>query len=204
MKTREGTVVEADPLLDHMVDLVKGEIKTRHTHLSEREAEDRAEIISQAAVRYYLLKVGPKTTVQFDPQASIAFTGDTGPYLLYTYARIASILRKSQITNNKLQTNPKLQITNSKLTLHDLEWSLIMSLARFHEIVAQSATDRDPSHLAKYLFELSQQFANFYEKVPVLKSEEPTRSFRLSLIKSVQATLKQGLRLLTIETVEEM
>lgn len=203
MKTREGTVVEADPLLDHLVELVEKEIKERHTHLTEREAEDRAEILAQAAVRYYLLKVGPKQAVHFDPKASISFTGDTGPYLLYTYARIASILRKSkeQGTSSK-KNNAALRVTG--YTLHDAEWHLTLLLARFPEEVTTAAIDRDPSILAKYLFELTQLFSNFYEKSPVLKAKEPTRSFRLALISTFQKTLKEGLRFLTIQTVEEM
>jgi len=206
MKTREGTVVEADALLDHMLGLIKEEVRTRHDHLNEKEIEDRAEIIAQAAVRYYLLKVAPKTAVHFDPKASIAFTGDTGPYLLYTYARIASILRKAG--SNSPQ--PPLKIRGGEggvmrgEGMSNLEWHLIFQLARFPEIITQAAQDRGPSHLAQYLYKLAQQFSDFYENSPVLKSAKPTRAFRLALISAIQKTLKQGLHLLTIETVEEM
>ncbi len=201
MKTREGTVVDADPLLDQIVSLVKEEIKTRNADLTEREIENRAEIIAQAAVRYYLLKVGPTTTVQFDPKASISFTGDTGPYLLYTYARIASILRKAQ-SSALPPLNPPAD--GGVVTITNSEWSLVIGLAHFPEIITQAAQERDPSRLAKYLFELAQQFSAFYENTPVLKAEEPARAFRLALIKTFQNTLKEGLHLLTIETVEEM
>lgn len=88
--------------------------------------------------------------------------------------------------------------------MSNLEWHLIFQLARFPEIITQAAQDRGPSHLAQYLYKLAQQFSDFYENSPVLKSAKPTRAFRLALISAIQKTLKQGLHLLTIETVEEM
>lgn len=194
MKTREGTVVEADDLLDEMHKLAAKETKKRHKKISTTELKKRAEILSQAAIRYYLLHVGPKNTIQFDPKKSLAFTGNTGPYLLYTYARIASILRKAR--------NTKIQKYKNKPT--DAEWQLLFGIARFNEMVADAAQQRDPSHLAKYLYDLTRAFSDFYETSPVLKAKEPTKSFRLALIKKFQDTLKEGLQLLTIETVEEM
>jgi arginyl-tRNA synthetase len=198
-----------------MIELVKVEVKTRHTHLSEAECEERAEIIAQAAVRYYLLKVSPRAAVHFDPVSSIAFTGDTGPYLLYTYARIESILRKSgNPSSPPIDPHPPLSLRERVAVgrvrggtggvMSDLEWKLIFQLARFPETITQAAASRDPSHLAQYIYLLAQHFSEFYEQVPVLKAEPSSRAFRLALISAVQAALKQGLRLLTIDTVEEM
>lgn len=203
MKSREGKVVEADDLLDHLQGLVVKEIKTRHK-LTAGELKKRSEIIAQAALRFYLLSVTPKTTVHFNPEESISFTGHTGPYLLYTYARIESILRKktkirSVSRRTKSEINSKFQIPNS-----DCEWQLVFHMARFSEIVAEAAQKRDPASLAQYLYTLCQQFSNFYENVPVLKAEAASRAARLSLIKRVQEVLAEGLRLLTIETVEKM
>ncbi|MBI2552079.1 arginine--tRNA ligase [Candidatus Uhrbacteria bacterium] len=205
MKTREGTVVEADNLLDELHELARKETQKRHKGLGRENLHARAETIAQAAVRYHLLRVDPKSGIQFDPQQSLAFTGDTGPYLLYTYARIASILRKAETRNLKLETRKsKSPITNFQFPISQNEWTLILLLARFPEIITQATKDRDPSHLAKYLYKLAQQFSDFYENSPILKSAEPIRSFRLALISAIQKTLKHGLHLLTIETVEEM
>jgi len=208
MKTREGTVVEADALLNKMYELVYEEVKARHAHLTEAEIGERAEIIAQAAVRYYLLSVSPKSLVHFDPKASISFTGHTGPYLLYTYARIASILRKAKGSNAPLpaqagQPHLKLRGGEGGVT-NDCEWRLIFSIARFSEIVAQAADQRDPSQLAQYLYSLAKTFSDFYEAVPVLQSEEPTRGFRLALLRSAREILGRGLHLLTIQPLEEM
>jgi len=195
MKSREGKVVEADDLLNELYTMVVEEIKVRHK-LSATEIKKRAELIAQAALRFYLLSVTPKTIVHFNPKESIAFTGHTGPYLLYTYARIASILKKAD--------KQKLISKSYKLQANDLEWQLIFRLARFPEVVREAALQYDPSHLAQYLYDLAKNFSEFYEAVPVLKAEPQTRAARLNLLRAVQNTMDNGLKLLTIKPIKEM
>lgn len=205
MKSREGKVVEADDLMDELRDLVVEEIKARHK-LSAAKLKKRAEIIAQAALRFYLLSVAPQTVVHFDPKSSIAFNGHTGPYLLYTYARIASILRKAaKVAGSRVAPAAVTWLRGAaKPYISDTEWNLIFKLAQFPEAVKGSALAYDPSYLAQYLYDLCKNFSDFYEKAPVLQAEKSLRQWRLVLLQSVRQVLSQGLKLLTIEPAREM
>lgn len=200
MKSREGKVVDADDLLDELHGAAMEEITKREKVGNKKFDQKRAEIIAQSALRFFLLSSLPKSTIVYNPKESLAFTGRTGPYLLYMYARINSILKKAK--------NLKRQITNSKQSTKskpsDVEWSLVMQLAKFDETVATAARDYDPSHVANYIFSLAQNFSDFYETSPVLQAESSIRTFRLALIKKTKQILEQGFYFLTISPVEKM
>jgi arginyl-tRNA synthetase len=202
MKSREGKVVEADDLLDQLFQMVEEEIKARHKKISKKEMIKRAEAIAQAALRFYLLLASPKTTVHFNPKESIALSGRTGPYLLYTYARIASILRKSKLSQLSFSLD---EFKDEKeIKINDLEWQLILLINRFPEVIQEAALHYNPSILAQYLYDLAKRFSDFYETNPVLKAESKIRKRRLVLITALKNVLGEGLRLLTIEPIERM
>lgn len=196
MKSREGRIVDADALLDELRNLALHEIRLRHKFLKEAEAEERAETIAQAALKYYFLEVDPKSDIHFNPASSLAFYGRTGPYIQYSFARISSLLRKA----GKI----KLEIGKIKLEISDIEHRLFTLLGRYDEILALGANLRNPSELAKYLFELAKAFSDFYEAKPILKAEDNLRNFRLGLSQSVGIVLKSGLGLMGVKAPEEM
>lgn len=195
MKSREGTVVDADALLDELKALSLQEIKKRYEALSKEEAEERAETIAQAALKYYLLEVDPKSDIHFNPAASLAFSGRTGPYIQYSYARISSLLKKS---------GKKALSAVAPERVSDTEHKILVLLSRYGEILSSSAGARNPSELEKYLFELSKAFSDFYEKEPILKAEGSVRDFRLTLSKDVGAVLESGLRISGIAAPKQM
>lgn len=203
MKSREGTVVDADDLLNELRDLAleeiikreSGKIRNPQSVIRNIAFKKRAELIGQAALRFFLLSVGPKNTMVYNPAESLSFTGKTGPYLLYTYARLNSILKKTKKTS----------ITAKSVPLSEIEWSLMSHLTHFDEIVAQAAKHRDPSLIATYTYELAKLFADFYETTPVLKAEDKDiRAMRIKLITRIKETLSSGLHLLTITPLERM
>tara|TARA_Y100000296_G_scaffold61451_1_gene71279 strand:+ start:445 stop:2139 length:1695 start_codon:yes stop_codon:yes gene_type:complete len=193
MKSREGTVVDADNLIEEIQDLVKKELISREK-LLKKELESRSLKIALAAIKYFLLKVDFKKNMLFNPKESISFEGDTGPYLLYSYARASSILRKSK---NKFNKN-KFKIKN--ISEHELK--LIKKISQFPEIVLNSYNTLNPSLVANYSYQLTQIFNAFYHFCPVLDSEQ--ESFRLLLVESFRVVLKNSLELLGVEVIEKM
>ncbi|PJE76063.1 arginine--tRNA ligase [Candidatus Uhrbacteria bacterium CG10_big_fil_rev_8_21_14_0_10_48_11] len=194
MKSREGTVVDADALLDELANLAEQELTTRQSELSAKEKKRRAEIIANAAVKFYLLNVRPKVTIQFDPKASIAFTGKTGPYLLYTIARIKTILRKAETTELKAKV----------LDPTEKEWQVVRELARLPAVVSIATQTTDPSVVAEYAYDLARALTAFYETDRVLTAEPSVRNWRLRLLSTSIATLTSTLSLLGITTLDEM
>lgn len=194
MKSREGTVVDADTLLDELESLAHKEVLKRFPTISKKESLDRARIIAHAALFYYMAHVRPENDITFSPKESISFQGHTGPYLLYTYARIKSILSKAHTTQSRIV----------KMYEWSEEKSLLLLLDRYEEILARAADEHAPSLLAHYLYELSQKTNEYYHAVPVLKSPTASRGARLFLLSRIADTLKQGLSLLGIETLERM
>jgi len=200
MSSRLGNVILGERLLDE----VKKEITAiidKNRKLAEKEKV--AGKITLAAVKYSILKNGLNKDIAFDINESISLSGNSGPYLQYTYARISSILRKSQIPNYKSQTNSKFKIQNSKLD-DKKEQQIIMQLARYPEAVELAGKNYDPSEVAKYLFELAQMFNEYYHALPVLKAKKEIRVARLVLVSSINQVLANGLKLLGIDVVEEM
>lgn len=195
MKSREGTVVDADQLLKELETLAKEEVKLRDENLSDSEVEHRARAISLAAAKFYILRVGAKSDIKFDPKESISFTGKTGPYLLYTLARLNSIFSKAQGV-------PELAGQPAEIT--DTEWSLLSHIARFPDEVKKAAEVYDPSLIAEYTYELARKISEFYEKEPVLKADPDVRAWRLNMLKWCHTTLQNSLTLLGIDTLERM
>ncbi len=213
MKSREGTVVDADDLLDELKLLAQDEIKKRYPDLLSDQIQIRAYHIAMAALRYYILKYEYTRDFIFDPQSSIAFEGDTGPYILYSYARICSIYQKGMETQIPVPYDPHTDSRHSKLTLtktlcknltttHEL--TLINLLAQFPKVVYDSATLLKPHLLIRYLNELAQEFTGYYHESPILKEEAKIRKTRLLLVEAIRLVLKKGLEIFTIDVLTEM
>lgn len=192
MKSREGTVVDADDLIEEIKKLVQKELKKRDKKISKKAIEERSLKITLAAIKYYLLKTDIKKNIVFHPKESISFEGDTGPYLLYSYARANSIIEKSK------QKNLKFKIES----LDQSEINLIKKLEEFKSVVQKSSENLNPSYLANYSFQLAQIFNEFYHSCPVIGSEK--EDFRLALVISFKQVLKNSLTLLGIEVLEKM
>ena len=197
MSSRTGNVVLAETLLNE-VHAAIAKIMENHPIKNPQRTIDA---ISDAAVKYAILKNHVSADTLFDIKESVSIAGDSGPYLLYIVARIKSILRKSQITNNKLQKKSKLKIPKE---IAAPEKQLVLKIARFPEVTAEAAKTYDPYHITHYLFDLAQTFNVFYNECPVIQSEKEIKRFRLALIQAVLLVMTRGLALLGIKTVEEM
>ncbi len=190
MKSREGTVVDGDDLIKETQLLAAQEVKERY-QLSDEETEQRSLKIALAAIKYQLLKVDITKTMVFDPKKAISFEGDTGPYLLYSYARASSILRKAP--NLEPAQVPELEPGEIKL---------VKKIDFFPSAVNFAYERLSPSVIANYAFDLAQVFNEFYHACQVIGSEQ--QNFRLHLVASFRSVLKKCLDLLGIETIEEM
>jgi len=198
MKSREGTVVDADDMFDDLEALARSATLARCGGDSPKDLEHRARVIAMAAIKFMLLKVNPKTTMTFDPEASLRFEGDTGPYVLYAYARISSMLRKA----------------GADTVSGPVEWGVLgrpeerdlaLRCARYGAILRRAAADLDASGVATYLLDLAKAFSQFYQACPVLTAESPAlRRARLELSDRVRAVLRAGLHTLTLQTLESM
>lgn len=202
MKSREGTVVDADDLLGQMQQLALEEIKKRHeAPLPSVVLEKRSLSIALAAIKFYFLRNRPTTDINFDPKESIAFEGFTGPYLQYTHARIYGILRK----HGEKPLGHGLGSMKYGQKLEPSELQVLRKLHQFPEVLESAAAEYLPSMLCKYLFEVAQDFNSFYQSVPVLSEEnQEVRDLRLRLIMATAQVLKNGLTILGIDAPEEM
>ena len=198
MKSREGTVVDADDLIQEMTDTAR-EISQELGKLegySEEEKEKLYRIIGMGALKYYILKVDPKKRILFDPKESIDFNGNTGPFIQYTYARIQSILRKATFDYNK---------ELSGLKLHQKEREIIQFLEIFPEAVLNAALGLSPAIIANYTYDLVKAYNSFYQSVPILGSENmPEKILRIQISEQTGKVLKTALSLLGIEVPERM
>ncbi|MBA2663618.1 MAG: arginine--tRNA ligase [Bradymonadaceae bacterium] len=203
MKSREGKVVDADELIDEMVALATSAIEERYAELPAAETARRAEIIGLAALKYFILDFTPRSSVQFDPQKSIDFQGRTGPYCLYSYARIQSIARK-------FGGWPSLDAPQSSTALAalgtELELNLIRQLQAWPRFITLAATQLDPSKITEPLFNICKAFSTMYNDPDhrIIELEGPRRDGLLLLASAVAHTLQAGLTLLGIETLDEM
>ncbi|GAF95106.1 unnamed protein product, partial [marine sediment metagenome] len=182
MKSREGRVVDADDLIDEMIKISKKEINKRHKGLSEKEVDKRAKIIGLGALKFYMVKFDNITSFIYDPEESLSFEGETGPYIQYAHARICSIMKKY----NK-EVKKKL---NSGLLTAKEEERLITQLFNFENTVEQAANSYKPHLLARYMLDLAQSFNEFYHTCPILQADEDVKQARLNLILAVKEVLK--------------
>ncbi len=190
MKSREGTVVDADDLIEEVRDMAKKELMKRG-NVSKPELEKRSLAIALAAIKYFLLHIDIKKNMLFNPKESVAFEGDTGSYILYSYARASSIMRKAP-TEKKFEVND----------LEEPEITLVKKLSQFPSVVASAYKNLNPSAIANYAYKLAQNFNEFYHACDVIGSKD--EAFRLALVQSFRQVLKNALYLLGIETIEEM
>lgn len=198
MKSREGTVVDADDLMQtmveeaHSVSETQGQVK----ELPEKERRDVDEMVGLGALKYFLLKVDPRKNMMFDPSESIDFNGNTGPFIQYTYARICSLLRKA---------GERVDWRGEALELHDRERALVQAIDRFPAIVAQAGADLNPAAICNYTYDLVKMYNQFYHDCSVLKEENPKlRAFRLSLSEETGRVIRTAMGLLGILVPERM
>lgn len=200
MKSREGTVVDADDLVDEMAQTA-GEISEELGKLdgySLEEKQDLYKTIGLGALKYFILKVDPRKRILFDPKESIDFQGNTGPFIQYTYARIQSILRKSNI-------DASVTLSTDEVSLHEKERELIKQLAVFPEVIQNAADHYSPALIANYTYELVKGFNSFYQNVSILGADTNTEKvFRVQLAKSVANVIKNAFGLLGIHVPERM
>ncbi|MDG1043050.1 MAG: arginine--tRNA ligase [Flavobacteriaceae bacterium] len=199
MKSREGTVVDADDLIVEMASTAK-EISQELGKLdgySESDKEQTYNTIGLGALKYFILKVDPKKRILFDPKASVDFQGNTGPFIQYTYARIQAILRKSPLEiDNEVPLDYQ---------LHDKEKSLVKHLQLFPEVIQQAAANYSPALVANYVYDLVKEFNSFYQNVSILGAETAIEiKFRVQLSRAVANTIKNALSLLGIAVPERM
>ncbi len=194
MKSREGKVVDADDLLQEIISMTKKEILKRYNNLSEKEINNRSKKIALAAIRFYLLKVDPTKDITYNPEESISFEGETGPYIQYTYARIQSVLKKE-----KARLKPKYH-----LLTHPIEINIITQLNKFNAVLAEAIKYKRPSTIANFVLKLAQFYNEFYHSCPILKAERNLKDSRLILSKATALILKQCLNLLCIKTLNAM
>ncbi len=201
MKSREGTVVDTDDLVAEMIDVarqVSSELGKLEGY-SEAEKENIYRIVALGALKYFILKVDPKKTMLFNPEESIDFNGNTGPFIQYTYARIQSVLRKAEEAG--------MTIPNKILDadLNEKERSLIKTLSLFPVAVKEAGENHSPAIVANYVYELVKEFNQFYHDFSIMNEPvEKSRNFRLALAKIVGQTVKNGFSLLGIEVPERM
>ncbi len=196
MKSREGTIVDADDVIEQVENLAFEEVEKRYPNLPNSENKRRAEIIGLAALKLYILKYNPVKGFVFNPKDSISFEGETGPYIQYCYARIASIISKSSI-----EISPKI---NWNLLNHEKELFLLKQLIYFPEILDSAEKTYNIHLIAQYLLTLCQSFNSFYTSCQVISQNEELEKARLLLIYCVQIVIKIGLNILGIETLDQM
>lgn len=203
MKSREGTVVDADDLVASMIENAKtlSEDKVNKLEgITEEEKNEIARIVGMGALKYFILKVDARKNMLFNPEESIDFNGNTGPFIQYTYARIRSILRKAEAQNITLPDT-----LNDDAPLIEKEIALIQKLNDFSVAVAQAGVDYSPSGIANYCYELTKEFNQFYHDYSILNADSDAEKItRLVLAKNVAKVIKNGMALLGIEVPERM
>ncbi len=210
MKSREGTVVDADDLLEEMA-TTAGQISEELGKLDGYTNDEKQELyktIGLGALKYFILKVDPKKRILFDPKESIDFQGNTGPFIQYTYARIQSILRKSKFSDKVMSSTSSSLSTGSVETsyeLHIKERELIKQIQLFPEVIQYAAEQHSPALIANYTYDLVKEFNSFYQNVSILGANTETeKHFRVQLSKMVANTIKNAFNLLGIKVPERM
>lgn len=202
MKSREGTVVDADDLIAEMVSQARqtSDEMGKFTDMSEEEKNEIARIVGMGALKYFLLKVDARKNMLFNPAESIDFNGNTGPFIQYTYARIRSVLRKAAEAG---VTVPGELPNDIELSLKEEE--IVQHIADFAAVVKQAGTDYSPSTIANYCYDLVKEYNQFYHDFSILKeTDEKKKLFRLVLSANVAKVIRLGMGLLGIEMPERM
>jgi arginyl-tRNA synthetase len=203
MKSREGTVVDADDLIAQMTDTARtiSEELGKIDDFSKEEKEALYRMIGLGALKYYILKVDPKKRILFNPEESVDFQGNTGPFIQYTYARIQSILRKAGEVS--LEASRALDLT--AVEMHPKEKELIKIIQQFPETIQLAAENYSPALIANYTYDLVKEFNSFYQNVPILATDNETeKAFRVKISKAVGEVIKSAFALLGIEVPERM
>jgi arginyl-tRNA synthetase len=201
MKSREGTVVDADDLVAGMIDVARSvsmELGKLEGY-SDEEKEHIYHIVALGALKYFILKVDPKKTMTFNPEESIDFNGNTGPFIQYTYARIQSILRKAKETGIAIPVKAETTVVNDK------ERSLLKIISLFPGVVKEAGTAHSPAIVANYVYDLVKEFNSFYHDHSILNEPDLSiRDFRLAVAQTVGKIIRNGFSLLGIEVPERM
>ena len=200
MKSREGTVVDADDLIDSLKNSVLEEISAKGRNEAVGNPEDVAEKIALGALHYFLLQATPAKDMMFNPKESLSFNGNTGPYLQYMGARICSILRKAEESNANIDVN-----VDFSLLAHPTEWALVKALGEYPEKVKKAALNLDPSEIASILYEIAKLFGSFYHDCPILGIDnQALTAARLRLVRCVKTVLENGMNLILVPFLETM
>jgi arginyl-tRNA synthetase len=198
MKSREGTVVDADDLMREMTETAQkiAEDLGKLDGYSNEEKVKLYQTIGMGALKYYILKVDPKKRILFNPEESVDFAGNTGPFIQYTYARIQSILRKATLDLSTLVAME---------SIHEKEKELIKQLALYPEVIQNAAQNHSPALIANYTYDLVKEYNSFYQAVPILGTNDETeKTFRVQLSKKVADTIATAFQLLGIQVPERM
>ena len=201
MKSREGTVVDADDLMDEMVATARAiaEEQGKGKDMPAEEAAEVARRVGLGSLKYFILKVDPRKNMTFNPKESIDFNGNTGSFIQYTYARIRSLLRKAE------ELGIALPATFAGLTISTKEQELIAKVAEYADVVEEAARTYSPAVIANYVYDLVKEYNQFYHEFSILKEEnEELRAFRIALSEVVARTIAAGFSLLGIEMPERM
>jgi len=197
MKSREGTVVDADDLMDEMIATARAmtEELGKIEDFNSQEAEDLYRMVGLGALKYFILKVDPKKNMLFNPRESIDFNGNTGPFIQYTHARIRSVIRKAEAA----------VVMDIPVSIHEKERELLVMLYQYASVIEQAAAEFSPSVIAGYMFDLAAKYNQFYHELPILKeSDERQKRFRLALSELTSTVIKNGMGLLGIQVPEKM
>jgi arginyl-tRNA synthetase len=195
MKSREGTVIDADDIMDEISTLAGKEVEKRYPKLSGKEKIRRAEFIGLSALKFFMLKTDSVRDIVFNPEGSLKFEGETGPYLQYTHARACSVLRKANYVKGDL---------NYAKLKKPLEHDIVLRLSKFGDVVNDVAKQYKPHILCRYLLDLAQMFNEFYHGNKVISDDKVLMAVRLELVDSVRQVLGNGLGMLGIEAPMEM
>ncbi len=195
MKSREGTVVDADDLIAELRDLAAAEIRSKEREEAVGDVEGTAHAVAVGALHYYLLQVTPAKDMIFNPKESLSFTGNTGPYLQYMCARINSMLRKADARGIRAHASE----IDTELLDTEVEWELVRLISRYPDVVEQAGSEFSPAAIAGYLYDLAKTFSGYYHDHPILAAPDPpVRDARLVLARAILVVLRSGLELLNI------
>ena len=202
MKSREGTVVDADDLMQEMIETARETSQElgKLENCTPEEIEAIARMVGLGSLKYFILKVDPRKNMTFNPKESIDFNGNTGPFIQYTHARIKSVLRKAADMGLDFSS-----LNNTQLEISEKESYLIQLLTEFPTVVTQAGEEFSPALIANYIYELVKEYNQFYHDFSILKEENANlKQFRLVLSESIASVIKTGMRLLGIDVPERM